>query len=101
MFVAGDNEPIGKTPFRKKFEYRADKSTFLLFRVAGYRDLSQEVRPDWSGLVVLDPIPALPTPEVKPDGQGKPPKVPVRKSSEGGPNGVFTFTHFWLVKPSI
>jgi len=85
VFVAGDNVPIGKTPFRKKFEYRADKSTFLLFRVAGYRDLSQEVRPDWSGLVVLDPIPAPPTPEVKPDGQGKPPKNPVRPGHRKNP----------------
>ncbi|HEX7598771.1 MAG TPA: serine/threonine-protein kinase [Polyangia bacterium] len=85
VFVAGDHEPIGKTPFRKKFEYRADKSTFLLFRVAGYRDLSQEVRPDWSGLVVLDPIPAPPTPEVKPDGQVKPPKGPVRPGHRKNP----------------
>lgn len=27
--------------------------------------------------------------------------VPVRKSSEAAPNGVFTFTHFCLEKPSI
>ena len=66
VFVAGENETIGKTPFRRKFEYREDKSTFLVFRLPGYRELTHEVRPDWSGLVVLDPTPAQPPPEVKP-----------------------------------
>jgi len=60
VFVAGENETIGKTPFRRKFEYREDKSTFLVFRLPGYRELTHEVRPDWSGLVVLDPTPAQP-----------------------------------------
>jgi serine/threonine protein kinase len=66
VFVAGENEALGKTPFRKRFEYREDKSTFLVFRLPGYSELTHEVRPDWSGLVVLDPIPGQPSPEVKP-----------------------------------
>jgi len=66
VFVAGENEALGKTPFRKKFEYREDKSTFLVFRLPGYRELTHEVRPDWSGLVVLDPAPGQPVTEVVP-----------------------------------
>jgi hypothetical protein len=77
VFVAGENEALGKTPFRKKFEYREDKSTFLVFRLPGYRELTHEVRPDWSGLVVLDPIPGPPTPEVNPPTAAK--------ASKGGP----------------
>jgi serine/threonine protein kinase len=75
VFIAGEKEPIGKTPFRKKFDYREDKSTFLLFRIAGYRELTHEVRPDWSGLVVLDPLAPPPPPDIKPVPPVKPPKV--------------------------
>jgi hypothetical protein len=74
VFVAGENEALGKTPFRKKFEYREDKSTFLVFRLPGYRELTHEVRPDWSGLVVLDPIPVQPGPEIKAPTVAKPGK---------------------------
>src|SRR6266849_1695021 len=31
----------------------------------------------------------------------RPASFPVRKLSEGGPNGVLTLTHFWSVNPSI
>jgi len=75
VFVAGQPEALGKTPFRKKFEYQEDKSTFLVFRLAGYRELTHEVRPDWSGLVVLDPVPTQPVPEVQPVPIGKTGKV--------------------------
>ena len=71
VFVAGENEALGKTPFRKKFEYREDKSTFLVFRLPGYRELTHEVRPDWSGLVVLDPIPGQPVAEGAPSTPAK------------------------------
>jgi serine/threonine protein kinase len=71
VFVSGENESLGKTPFRRKFDYRPDKSTFLVFRLPGYRELTHEVRPDWSGLVVLDPLPVQPSPEVKPPTSGK------------------------------
>jgi hypothetical protein len=74
VFVAGENEALGKTPLRKKFEYREDKSTFLVFRLPGYRELTHEVRPDWSGLVVLDPIPVQPAPEIKAPTVTKPSK---------------------------
>jgi serine/threonine protein kinase len=71
VFVSGENESLGKTPFRRKFDYRPDRSTFLVFRLPGYRELTHEVRPDWSGLVVLDPLPVQPSPEVKPPTAGK------------------------------
>jgi hypothetical protein len=92
VFVAGENEAIGKTPFRRKFEYREDKSMFLVFRLPGYRELTHEVRPDWSGLVVLDPIPVQPTPEVKPPIAAKPTKSGAvsrsghRKNRQAGKN---------------
>lgn len=69
VFVVGSEESLGKTPFRRKFDYREDKATFLLFRLPGYRDLTHEIRPDWSGLVVMDPeaVPPAPPPtEAKP-----------------------------------
>ena len=72
VLVVGEDEALGKTPFRKKFEYREDKPTFLVFRLPGYRELIHEVRPDWSGLVVLDPIPGQPAHEVKPPVAAKP-----------------------------
>ncbi|HJX65593.1 MAG TPA: serine/threonine-protein kinase [Polyangia bacterium] len=82
VFVAGENEALGKTPFRKKFEYREDKSTFLVFRLPGYRELTHEVRPDWSGLVVLDPVPGQPVGEVASSNPAKAGKggSPVRSS---------------------
>ena len=76
VFVVGEDEALGKTPFRKRFQYREDKSTFLVFRLPGYRELTHEVRPDWSGLVVLDPLPGQPSPEVKPPT--------VAKANKGG-----------------
>ncbi len=74
VFVVGEDQVLGKTPFRKKFEYREDKPTFLVFRLPGYRDLSHEVRPDWSGLVVLESVPGPPATEVKPPVAAKPGK---------------------------
>ena len=71
VFVVGHDETLGKTPFRKKFEYREDKSTFLVFRLPGYRELTHEVRPDWSGLVVLGPVPSQPVAEVAPSTPAK------------------------------
>jgi len=79
VFVAGENEALGKTPFRKKFEYREDKSTFLVFRFPGYREQTHEVRPDWSGLVVLDAIPVQPAPDIKPP-------VAVKPARDGSPS---------------
>jgi serine/threonine protein kinase len=89
VFVSGENEALGKTPFRKKFEYREDKSTFLVFRLPGYRELTHEVRPDWSGLVVLDSVPGQPAPEVKPPvaakpGKGEGPSRPSHRKSRSG-----------------
>ena len=48
----------------------------------GYRELIHEVRPDWSGLVVLDPIPGQPVAEGAPSTPAKAGKggSPVRSS---------------------
>ena len=84
VFFVGESEPIGKTPFRRKFEYRSDKSVFLLFRLPGYRDLTQELRPDWSGLVVLDPAPA---PTLSPDVKPATSQAKTRKGASGSRTG--------------
>jgi serine/threonine protein kinase len=62
VFVAGSNEYLGRTPFRRKVEYRDDRTTFVVFRLAGYLETTREVRPDWSGDVTLLPQPAPPAP---------------------------------------
>jgi hypothetical protein len=62
VFIAGSNEYLGRTPFRRKVEYRDDRTTFVVFRLAGYLETTREVRPDWSGDVTLLPQPAPPAP---------------------------------------
>jgi hypothetical protein len=63
-YIVGSNEYLGRTPFRRKVEYRDDRSTFVVFRLAGYMEMTKEVRPDFSGAVTLQavPQPALPPP---------------------------------------
>jgi len=64
VYIVGSNEYLGRTPFRRKVEYRDDRSTFVVFRLAGYMEMTKEVRPDFSGGVTLQPMPqpALPPP---------------------------------------
>ena len=59
VYVVGSNEYLGRTPFRRKVEYRSDRTTFVVYRLAGYMEMTKEVRPEWSGAVSL---PAVPVP---------------------------------------
>jgi serine/threonine protein kinase len=68
VYIVGSNEYLGRTPFRRKVEYRDDRTTFVVFRLAGYMEMTKEVRPDFSGAVTLQAQPAPPAP---------PPPVPV------------------------
>jgi hypothetical protein len=91
VFVVGSNEYLGRTPFRRKVEYRTDRTTFVVFRLAGYREMTQEVRPAWAGAVTLQPAPAPPappppkvvTPPPTPPPAVAPPPVPAGPSGKG------------------
>ncbi len=61
VYIVGSNEYLGRTPFRRKVEYRDDRSTFVVFRLAGYVETTKEVRPDFAGAVTLQPAPQAPT----------------------------------------
>jgi serine/threonine protein kinase len=65
VYVVGSNEYLGRTPFRRKVEYRSDRTTFVVFRLAGHLEMTKEVRPDWSGAVTLQLAPQ-PAPTPKP-----------------------------------
>jgi hypothetical protein len=70
----GSNEYLGRTPFRRKVEYRDDRTTFVIFRLAGHLEMTKEIRPDFVGAVTLQelPPPVAPAPVPTP-----PPVVPV------------------------
>jgi len=74
VYIVGSNEYLGRTPFRRKVEYRDDRSTFVVFRLAGHLEMTKEVRPDFAGAVILQevPPPVAPVPVPTP-----PPVVPV------------------------
>jgi hypothetical protein len=73
VYVVGSNEYLGRTPFRRKVEYRDDRSTFVVFRLAGYMEMTKEVRQDFSGAVTLQ---AVPEPAIPPPVPPPPPPVP-------------------------
>ena len=82
----GSNEYLGRTPFRRKVEYRDDRTTFVVFRLAGYLEMTKEVRPDFSGSAILQaqappatppPVPTPPPPAVAP-----PPVHPVPQKAD-------------------
>jgi serine/threonine protein kinase len=62
VYVVGSNEYLGRTPFRRKVEYRDDRTSFVVFRLPGYLETTKEVRPDWTGEVTLQPQPVTPPP---------------------------------------
>ncbi len=62
VYIVGSNEYLGRTPFRRKVEYRDDRSTFVVFRLAGYMEMTEEIRPDFSGAVTLQPVAPPPAP---------------------------------------
>jgi hypothetical protein len=57
VYIVGSNEYLGRTPFRRKVEYRDDRTTFVVFRLVGYMEMTREVRPDFSGAVILQAVP--------------------------------------------
>ena len=88
VFVVGSNEYLGRTPFRRKVEYRDDRTSFVVFRLPGYLETTKEVRPEWSGEVTLQaqalpPIPT-PTPSAPPV---TPPAVPAQPPTRPAPRG--------------
>jgi serine/threonine protein kinase len=80
VYIVGSNEYLGRTPFRRKVEYRDDRTTFVVFRLAGHLEMTKEVRPDWSGSVILQevaPTPPLPVPPPDPStAPDTPPTTP-------------------------
>jgi hypothetical protein len=56
VYIVGSNEYLGRTPFRRKVEYRDDRTTFVVFRWPGYMEMTKEVRPDFSGAVTLQEV---------------------------------------------
>lgn len=62
VYIVGSNEYLGRTPFRRKVEYRDDRTTFVVFRLAGYLEMTKEVRPDFAGAAILQAVvpPAIP-----------------------------------------
>jgi hypothetical protein len=74
VYIVGSNEYLGRTPFRRKVEYRDDRTTFVIFRLAGHLEMTKEIRPDFVGAVTLQelPPPVAPVPVPTP-----PPVVPV------------------------
>jgi serine/threonine-protein kinase len=62
VYIVGSNEYLGRTPFRRKVEYRDDRTTFVIFRLAGYLEMTKEVRPDFAGAAILQAVvpPAVP-----------------------------------------
>jgi serine/threonine protein kinase len=73
VYVVGSNEYLGRTPFRRKIEYRDDRSTFVVFRLAGHLEATKEVRPDWAGSVTLQPAPEPPVAPTPPATKPTPP----------------------------
>jgi hypothetical protein len=62
VFVLGSGESLGKTPFHRKFDWREDKPTILVFKLKGYEEITRDVKPTWTGLVHMKPAsPALKT----------------------------------------
>ena len=81
VYIVGSNEYLGRTPFRRKVEYRDDRTTFVVFRLMGYLEMTREVRPDFSGAVTLQavaPPTPPPTPALQPVPVVVPPPAPVR-----------------------
>ncbi len=66
VYIVGSNEYLGRTPFRRKVEYRDDRTSFVVFRLPGYLETTREVRPEWPGDVTLQPQPVVPPPIAPP-----------------------------------
>ena len=107
VYVVGSNEYLGRTPFRRKVEYRTDRTTFVVFRLNGYLEMTKEVRPDWAGAVILQaaprPVPVLPPPVASPPAVGPTPPTPTPPTVAPRPGGSHTPTKadpFEKLKPA-
>jgi hypothetical protein len=93
VYVVGSNEYLGRTPFRRKVEYRDDRTTFVVFRLAGHLEATKEVRPEWAGSVTLQPAPMppsappIPTPPPAPV-PAPPPPLPTTHPGQAGASGT-------------
>ena len=76
VYIVGSNEYLGRTPFRRKVEYRDDRTTFVVFRLIGYLEVTRELRPDFSGAVTLQAVASLPPASVPPPVHVVPPPSP-------------------------
>jgi serine/threonine protein kinase len=93
VFVMGSNEHLGKTPFRKKFEWREDKPIILKFQLKDYEEVTREVKPTWTGFVRLPPAqkggrahkPAEKPPETPPPAQPGAPPSPTPAEQPAAP----------------
>jgi serine/threonine protein kinase len=92
VYVVGSNEYLGRTPFRREVEYRSDRTAFVVFRLAGYLEMTRELRPEWSGAVTLQPAPVPPpaspraaTPAPAPAVAPQPPPAPERPAVKAEP----------------
>ena len=97
VYIVGSNEYLGRTPFRRKVEYRDDRTTFVVFRLAGYLEMTKEVRPDFSGAAILQPVapPAIPPPAPEPTFPAAvtPPPVPGAQKADALGKGKPTKPH--------
>ena len=82
VYIVGSNEYLGRTPFRRKVEYRDDRTTFVVFRLAGYLEMTKEVRPDFSGAAILQ---ALAPPAIPPSEPAPPPPAVAPPPVNPGP----------------
>ncbi len=82
VFVVGSNEYLGHTPFRRKVEYRDDRTSFVVFRLPGYQETTKEIRPDWSGEVSLQP---QPQPQSQAQSQPQPQRPPAPPPTQAPP----------------
>ncbi len=77
VYVVGTGEQLGRTPFKKEFEWNEDQRTILGFRLGGFEETTHEVRPTWNGYVRLKRAAGRPTVKpLDPPPQAQPPPQP-------------------------
>jgi serine/threonine protein kinase len=105
VYVVGSNEYLGRTPFRRKVEYRSDRTTFVVYRLAGHLEMTREVRPEWQGAVTLQLAPApvrapVPPPARAPAVAPVPAPVIAPKLTPGPPRPAVKGDPFDKAKPT-
>jgi serine/threonine protein kinase len=94
VYLVGNNEYLGRTPFRGKVEVRDDRATFVVFRLAGYLETTSEIQEGWSGSVILQAAPPPSKPNLPVD---KPVISSPARSSEAKPAPIHE--HNKLTRP--